>query len=386
MANSQPFNGRVARGRIGIVCIGMAILGASRADARASASDNGLPDGTRLTAVAAPTSDPYHRGKVLLASNDVPGAVAAFRAALADNPQSVDALNGLGIAFDRLGRYDIARGYYDMALALAPDSPLVLNNLGYSLYLQGQDAAAIPFLRRALAIQVPGDVGPAPRILTMIADRMRHAVVASETVSARAEPVARVEMSANGEQRLVLAAAAPSHELVARLGEAAVLTTPAVAWTARDDAAIVASLAPPPLPAAPPAAIGAVVLPAVQFARGLAFVQRLPALAVRRSDPVRRDESIDAVAMTAVRFSLVTVTIPQPVMPRRKRRDASVILVAALGPNDASALSAALSAPLVAAPSAANMPPVAVARFDSDDAALNAFAIRMAVWLSVGRV
>jgi len=229
-------------------------------------------------------------------------------------------------------------------------------------------------------------VGPAQRILTIIADRMRHAVVASETVSARAEPVARVEMSANGEQRLVLAAPAPSHELVARLGEAAVLTTPAVAWTARDDAAIVASLAPPPLPAAPPAAIGAVVLPAVQFARGLAFVQRLPALAVRRSDPVRRDESIDAVAMTAVRFSLVTVTIPQPVMPRRKRRDASVILVAALGPNDASALSAALSAPLVAAPSAANMPPVAVARFDSDDAALNAFAIRMAVWLSVGRV
>ena len=385
MANSQPLNGRVARGRIGIVCIGMAILGASRADARASASDNGLPDGTRLTAIAAPTSDPYQRGKVLLASNDVPGAVAAFRAALADNPQSVDALNGLGIAFDRLGRYDIARGYYDMALALVPDSPLVLNNLGYSLYLQGQDAAAIPFLRRALAIQVPGDVGPAQRILTMIADRMRHAVVASETVSARAEPVARVEMSANGEQRLVLAAPAPSHELVARLGEAAVLTTPAVAWTARDDAAIVASLA-PPLPAAPPAAIGAVVLPAVQFARGLAFVQRSPALAVRRSDPVRRDESIAAVAMTAVRFSLVTVTIPRPVMPRRKRRDASVILVAALGPNDASALSAALSAPLVAAPSAANMPPVAVAHFDSDDAALNAFAIRMAVWRSVGRV
>jgi len=387
LANSQPLNGRVARGSIGIVCIGMAILGASRADARASASDNGLPDGTRLTAIAAPTSDPYHRGKVLLASNDVPGAVAAFRAALADNPQSIDALNGLGIAFDRLGRYDIARGYYDMALALAPDSPLVLNNLGYSLYLQGQDAAAIPFLRRALAIQVPGDVGPAQRILTMIADRMRHAVVASETVSARAETVARVEMSANGEQRLVLAAPAPSHELVARLGEAAVLTTPAVAWTARDDAAIFASLAPPPpLPAAPPAAIGAVVLPAVQFARGLAFVQRLPALAVRRSDPVRRDESIDAVAMTALRFSLVTVTIPQPVMPRRKRRDASVILVAALGPNDASALSAALSAPLVAAPSAANMPPVAVAHFDSDDAALNAFAIRMAVWRSVGRV
>ena len=382
LPSKQPFDCRVAWG---IVCIGMAMLGAGRSDARASASETRLPDGTRLTAVAAPASDPYQRGKVLLASNDVPGAVAAFRAALADDPQSVDALNGLGIAFDRLGRYDIARGYYDMALALAPESPLVLNNLGYSLYLQEQDAAAVPFLRRALAMSVPGGAAPAQRILTMIADRMRSAVVASDTASARAEAGARVEVSANGEQRLVLVAAAPPRELVASLGEAAVLTTPAVAWTARDDAAIVASLA-PPLPAAPPAATRPVVLPAEQSVRSLAFVQGLPVLAVRRSDPVRLDESIEAAAMTATRFSLTTAKIVQPVTPRRKRRDAAFILVAALDPIHAFALPASLLAPLVAAPTAANVPPVGAAHFDSDDAALNAFAARMAVWLPVGRV
>lgn len=381
LPGKQPFDRRVARG---IVCIGLAMLGAGRADARASASETGLPDGTRLTAVAAPASDPYQRGKLLLASNDVPGAVAAFRAALADDPQSVDALNGLGIAFDRLGRYDIARGYYDMALALAPESPLVLNNLGFSLYLQGQDSAAVPFLRRAVAMSAPGGALPAQRILTMIADRMRTAVVASDTATARAEPGARVEVSANGEQRLVLLAAAPPRELVASLGEAAVLTTPAVAWTARDDAAIAASLVPPPV--APPAATGPVVLPAGQSVRSLAFVPGFPVLAVRRSEPVRRDENIAAAAMTATRFSLATATIAPPVRPRRERRDASFILVAALDPNNGFALPASLLAPLVAAPPAANVPPVGAAHFDSDDAALNAFAARMAVWLPVGRV
>ena len=250
MQNNQPRNGHAPWSSVGVILVGLATLGSGRADARALAGNGGLPEGTRFTAPDAVAGDPYQRGKTLLASGDAPGAVAAFRAALADEPQSIDALNGLGVAFDRLGRYDIARGYYDLALAVAPDSPLVLNNLGYSLYLQGEDAAAIPFLRRALAAMVPGGPAPAQRILSLIADRMRTQAAANETAIARAEiaaPAARVELSANGEQRLVLAAAAPAPELVARLGDAAVLTSPAQAWTASDDAAIAASAVELPL-------------------------------------------------------------------------------------------------------------------------------------------
>src|SRR5262249_38753674 len=44
-----------------------------------------------------------------------------------------------------------AVGYYRAALALRPDSPVVLNNLGMALYTQKHLAEAVVSLRRALA-------------------------------------------------------------------------------------------------------------------------------------------------------------------------------------------------------------------------------------------
>ncbi len=415
MSVADPRRTRAAFTRIGTVAIGLALLGAGRADASAPAPGRGLPEGTRLTAPQTAASDPYQRGKALLASGDLPGAVAALRAALAADPQSVDALNGLGIAFDRLGRYDIARGYYDMALALAPDHPLVLNNLGYSLYLQGQDAAAIPILRRALAATTAGGPGPAQRILTLIADRMRTRVVASETALARADiaaPAARVELSANGEQRLVLAATldeAPAPELIARLGDAAPLTTPARPWTAREEAMVVASAAPAPPPpaasAAPAVAVKAMLSVVVATAALPTGPGALPLPLRRRDEPVSGPFRANLLANLVVPARPVERRpaprdedrVPAGIVVNALRDDRALawltVVVAAAPPHlttaspphltTATTLIGIPAAPAFDTPAAPVFDTPAVPVFDSDDAALNAFAARMAVWRSL---
>ncbi len=390
MANRPVLTGGAAWGSIGIMLIGLAMLDAGSAEAgildgkSINPRGSGLPEGTRLVTPAATPSDPYQRGKALLAGDDAVGAVAAFRAALVDDPQSVDALNGLGIAFDRLGRYDIARGYYDMALALAPESALVLNNLGYSLYLQGQDAAAIPVLQRALAAAAPGGPAPARRILALIADRLRSRAVASDAALTRADmaaPAARVELAANGEQRLVFAAAAPAPELVAQLGDAAALTTPARAWTARDDAVVAASAVMPPPKVAAPAVMQAAAVAEPATGSFVQVASRPVVPLAPLAPPRRRDEPVLRVA--AIAGAAPAGRMPMHPAPRRPRVDALALL------RDDRML-AWLALPMPAAlpprpaPLPARSPPTILASFDSDDHELNAFAARMVTLRAAG--
>ncbi len=211
------------------------------------------------------TGDYYSRAKVLLGAGDVTGAMAAFRRVLANEPQSVDAMNGLAVTYDRMGRHDVARGWYEAALAVAPDDAAVLTNLGYSLTLQGEWRDAIPFLQAAIASNDPAAEGIARRLLSRVdaaltAERAgasvmeRPAEVAlyfdvPEPVALAAAPVtvntvetaelalpavmsvdpeasssARIEIAANGEARLVMGSPrAPTPEMVASLGDAAAL-------------------------------------------------------------------------------------------------------------------------------------------------------------------
>ena len=63
-------------------------------------------------------------------------AVNAFRRATRRAPQSVDAYNGLAASYDRLGRFDLARRYYEEAMAISPADPRVIHNYALSLRLQ----------------------------------------------------------------------------------------------------------------------------------------------------------------------------------------------------------------------------------------------------------
>ena len=79
----------------------------------------------------------YHKGKQHLASREYGLAMDAFLRDLSLRGKNIDSLNGLAIAYDRLGRYDISQRYYKQALALQPTSPVTLSNLAYSQYKQG---------------------------------------------------------------------------------------------------------------------------------------------------------------------------------------------------------------------------------------------------------
>lgn len=96
-------------------------------------------------------ADPYARGKEHLQEGRFGFALQAFRAALADAPDSVRVLNALAVTYDRLGRDDLAARFFEHALDVDPTSPQTLNNLGYAALRRGDPAAAIVYFHRALA-------------------------------------------------------------------------------------------------------------------------------------------------------------------------------------------------------------------------------------------
>src|SRR5262245_6045313 len=94
-------------------------------------------------------SDPYLAGRGALSQGATGLAVEQFRRALRSDPDSVPALNGLAVAYDEIGRFDVAQGLYRRALSIAPQSVQTLNNLGRSLLRQGEFGSAVPYLSLA---------------------------------------------------------------------------------------------------------------------------------------------------------------------------------------------------------------------------------------------
>jgi Flp pilus assembly protein TadD len=66
-------------------------------------------------------------------------------------PRNWRVRSALGAALDQLGRFEEARAAYQEALALEPNNPRILTNLGVSHILAGEPAAAEPILRQAAA-------------------------------------------------------------------------------------------------------------------------------------------------------------------------------------------------------------------------------------------
>jgi len=82
-------------------------------------------------------------GASQLALGNVGLAVEAFRKALRDQPDSVPAMMGLATCYDRMGRGDLSRRYYESALAVDPANTEVYSLFAQSLDSQGQrDEAA----------------------------------------------------------------------------------------------------------------------------------------------------------------------------------------------------------------------------------------------------
>ena len=81
-------------------------------------------------------------GRAALALGNVGTALEAFRKALREQPESIEALAGIAACYERMGRYDLSRVNYEAALAIAPNNPILLNSLAASLQQQGRYAEA----------------------------------------------------------------------------------------------------------------------------------------------------------------------------------------------------------------------------------------------------
>jgi tetratricopeptide (TPR) repeat protein len=101
----------------------------------------------------------YQRA-VLLEQYDSAAAIAALEALLKARPADLNIANALGFTMADHNR-DLARAerLIRSALAAQPDSPAILDSIGWVLHRRGQPQAALPYLQRAFLLFREGDVG-----------------------------------------------------------------------------------------------------------------------------------------------------------------------------------------------------------------------------------
>lgn len=128
-------------------------------------------------ATRAGVADPYEDGKRHLIEGRYQTAVQRFGQALTNDRRSLDALNGLAIAYAHLGRFDAARALFERALEIDATSGMTLNNYGRSLIEQGRFRDAKPFLEVALHHAAEADAAVIAQNIESIGRARRPAVV-----------------------------------------------------------------------------------------------------------------------------------------------------------------------------------------------------------------
>jgi Flp pilus assembly protein TadD len=94
-------------------------------------------------------------GRALLLTGRVNEAIGELSLAVSLDPRLGEANNLLGLAYDRKGMGERAKESYEKAVSIEEDAQ-TLNNLGFSLYQNGNYRAAIDRLKRAAKL-APGD-------------------------------------------------------------------------------------------------------------------------------------------------------------------------------------------------------------------------------------
>ncbi|MDQ3586350.1 MAG: tetratricopeptide repeat protein [Acidobacteriota bacterium] len=100
--------------------------------------------------------DYLKRGKDYLNDGKLNDAITELSHAVSLDPRLVKAHNLMAVAYDRKGLHERARESYARALDITREDAQTLNNLGYSLYLNGNYRAASERLKRAAKL-APAD-------------------------------------------------------------------------------------------------------------------------------------------------------------------------------------------------------------------------------------
>ncbi len=121
--------------------------------------------------------DALARGDLLFSRGEHALALDAYRRAMRKDPADAHALNGVAISYAAIGRHDLAREFFELALARAPQDERIHRNFARSLSAQGlrseADAllaelgggapklASRPTLAQLAAVRTPAAAGPA---------------------------------------------------------------------------------------------------------------------------------------------------------------------------------------------------------------------------------
>jgi Tfp pilus assembly protein PilF len=93
--------------------------------------------------------DPISQGRALINEGLIESAISELSVAAATGVNLLEANNLLGLAYDHRGQHKEAQGFYERALTVAPNDAHVINNLGYSLYLDDRPQEALAKLKLA---------------------------------------------------------------------------------------------------------------------------------------------------------------------------------------------------------------------------------------------
>jgi LytR cell envelope-related transcriptional attenuator/Tetratricopeptide repeat len=157
-------------------------------------------------------------GRGLLAVGSVGLAIEAFRKALREEPDNIEALAGLAECYDQMGRHDLSQAKYEAALAIAPNDPTLLRTFAASLDRQGRFAEATELrgeaadsARAEAAAVTPMPPARMPTVEVRPAPVPQEAIVPSQP---RPVKVAEALAQAQSQPAVVHAQAAPNVELI----------------------------------------------------------------------------------------------------------------------------------------------------------------------------
>lgn len=232
-------------------------------------------------------------------------ALEGFRKALREEPANVDAMNGIAACYDRMGRFDLSRRYYEQALAVAPGDARLYANLAVSLELQGRrhEAASV---RSELAARL--NAGHAATI---------------ELASVPAEPPAEPEQVAEAPSFASEPVVGPSSELA--LTRAPIATVP-----------IAVEVEATQLAAAPPKPVAAAPQPASEAAP-MAMPAPVVSVALAPPRPVAKVAAAPVAAKPAPASEVAVAIVPEPSMaapdgPRLERLSMREVALVTAGP------------------------------------------------------
>ena len=92
----------------------------------------------------------FQRGNELSLSGDFEEAIAEYEQALEIEPENIDLMSNLGVAYYNLGQLDKAIEQYSRAIEIAPNDPDIHSNLAAAYVQKYQVSGALEQLERAL--------------------------------------------------------------------------------------------------------------------------------------------------------------------------------------------------------------------------------------------